>query len=169
MQKTAKKQSPVTIIVGAIALFAAALIIFLSIALPRIRENRIFYQRYDALITADYTLFLLSDPLYKTGEAIESRGVEVSLSAEQVFDLRTRLRAVRESGIKNGENLKEQGGAWDVRLQLRTTSGERAELYFAETEMYFYADGCAFTFQAKDAVAYEGLYHSLQTVLKANG
>ena len=168
MKKTAKKQSPAMIIAGAAILFAAALIILLAIFIPRGRENRIFHARYQMLQSAEYTTFLLSDPFYKTGDVIATRGVEVALSPDEVVDIRTRLAAVRVGGIKNGENLTGTDGAWDVRLQVRLENGTRAELYFTETLMYFYADGTAFTFLAKDESAYEGLYHALQNILKAN-
>lgn len=168
MEKTDKKQSPAIIITGLSVLLAAVLIILLAICIPRARENRIFHARYEMLLDAAYTHFLLSDPLYKTGDVIASRGVEVALSADEVTAIRTHLAAVRTGGIKNGENLRETAGAWDARLQVRLENGTRAELYFTESVMYFYADGCAFTFVARDAGAYEGLYHAMQNILKAN-
>ena len=167
MKKTAKKQSPAMVIAGVAILFVTVVIILLSVFIPRIRENRIFHERYRILETGEYTHFLLTDPLYKTSGAIVTRGVEVALTAEQVADVRASLTTVRAGGLKNSENVPSDG-AWDVRLQIRTETGERAELYLTETELYFYADGTAFTFTAKDKVAYESLYHTLQSILKAN-
>lgn len=168
MKKTTRRQSPAMIVTGALVLCVAALIILLAIFIPRARENRVFRTRYQLLERAEYTRFLLSDPLYKTGEVIASRGVEVALSDDEVAAIRAVLTALRESGIRNGENLKGVDGAFDVRLQIRTADGTRAELYFTESQMYFYADGTVFTFRPKDSGAYEGLYHTMQNILKAN-
>ncbi|MBQ3064529.1 MAG: hypothetical protein IJC99_07020 [Clostridia bacterium] len=167
MRKADKKQSYATVIAGGIILLAALLIILLSIFLPRIRENRIFKERYAMLESAEYERLLLTDPLFEGSGPITSRGVEVNLSTDEVQTLREALAAVRAGGIGNGENLAGSEGAWDTRLQIRTRAGERAELYFTEELMYFYADGSTFTFLPRDTVAYEALYHYLQTLLKA--
>ncbi len=168
MKKTVKKQSPAILIAGVSILLAAAAIILLAVFIPRARENRIFHARYQMLQSGTYTHFLLSDPLYKTEGAIASRGVEIALSDAQVTQVREHLAAVRAGGIRNGENVTGTDGAWDVRLQVRLEGGTRAELYFTEGEMYFYAGGMAYTFTARDSGAYEALYHTLQNLLKTN-
>ena len=168
MEKAAKTHHFGTVLAGAIILLLTALIILGAIFLPRMRENRLFSARYQMLQSAEYTVFLLSDPLYETGGAVATRGAEVVLSDEEVLAIRASLTALRESGFQNGENAVDADGAWDLRLQIRTSAGERAELYFTEAEIYFCAGGKAYPFQPADTARYEELYRLLRDILKAN-
>ena len=102
MEKAAKTHRFGTVLAGAIVLLLTALIILGAIFVPRMRENRLFSARYQMLQSAEYTVFLLSDPLYETGGAVATRGAEVVLSAEEVLAIRASLATLREGGFQNG-------------------------------------------------------------------
>lgn len=166
MQKGAKTPSYGITVAGIVILTLALVIIFLSIFLPIVRENRIFKERLSLLLYAEYERVLLSDPLLEVEGTVNDRGVETMLLDGEVALLREKLEAVAEAGFSNGENLSKIEGAWDMKLQLRTARGERAILYFAADQLYFYADGTAFCFVPEDMVGYHALYTYLEGLLK---
>ena len=104
MQKTAKTKKNAPLLAGIIILFVALAIIFITIAVPHIRENAIFEERIDILLHAEYERVVLSDPLYKSAAAPLDRGVEVLLSAAQVESARVLLDTVVAGGFHNVEN-----------------------------------------------------------------
>ncbi len=165
MQKTKKTKPYGVTVAGVVILALAVSIIFLAIFLPRVRENRILKERLSLLLYAEYERVLLSDPLMETGGSVLDRGAQTMLLEEEVIALRERLAAVAEAGFHNGDNIAKLAGAWDMKLQLRTAAGEYAALYFTETALYFYADGTAFCFTAKDVAAYNALFAFLQSTL----
>ncbi|MBQ9802802.1 MAG: hypothetical protein IJW51_07015 [Clostridia bacterium] len=166
-KKTSQKGYGVTL-AGIVVLALAVIIIFLTIFVPYTRENRMFYDRVEQLRFGGYEEALLIDPLFKTDDPLASRGKEVLLRAQDVTALREKLAVVVRAGFHNTENRKMLSGAWDLKWQLRAADGTRAELYFTENEIYFYADGTAFCFTPKDAVVYDTLYTLMQQLL-SNG
>ena len=107
---------------------------------------------------------MLSDPLYKDASAPLDRGVEVMLTAAQTDAMRALLQTVAQGGFHNVENKSLVGGAWDMKCQLRKPDGARADLYLTDAALYFYADGTAFCFEAKDLNAYNALYVYLRSL-----
>lgn len=165
MQKVrGTKQYGVTV-AGIVILTLAVIIIFLVIFVPQVHENRILQERISLLLYAEYERVLLSDPLLETEGTVLDRGAQVMLLEAEVDVMREKLAAVAEAGFHNSENVAKIEGAWDMKLQLRTTAGEYADLYFTETALYFYADGTAFCFEAKDVTAYNALFAFLQSTL----
>ena len=164
MQKTAKGKQHGTLLAGVAILLVALGIIFVTIAVPRARENTILEERLDVLLHAEYERVVLSDPLYKDASAPLDRGVEVMLTAAQTDAMRALLQTVAQGGFHNVENKSLVGGAWDMKCQLRKPDGARADLYFTDAALYFYADGTAFCFEAKDLNAYNALYVYLRSL-----
>lgn len=158
MQKTVKTRQGGTLVAGIVILCVALGIIFVTIAVPHVRENHIFEQRLHTLLHSDCERVVISDPLYKNAATPLERGAEVMLSEAQIKELRVLLQGVADGGFRNVENESGVGGAWDMKCQLRAPDGTRTDLYFTESDVYFYADGTAFCFEAKDLGAYDALY-----------
>ncbi len=165
MQNTAKTKSTGVVIAGVVIVALALLIIFLSVFLPRMRENKIFRERIGLFLTAAYERMLVSDPLLEDEGFVAERGVEVMLTSTEVEGLREKLRAVNAAGFVNAENTSMIEGAWDTKWQLRTAAGEYVALYFTERAIYFYADATAFYFEPKDLTAYDVFYTALREAL----
>ena len=165
MQKTAKTKKNTPLLAGIIILFVALGIIFITIAVPHMRENAIFEERLDILLHSEYERVVLSDPLDKSAATPLDRGVEVLLSEVQVESARVLLDTVVAGGFRNVENKNMAGGAWSMKCQLRAADGTRTDLYFTESEIYFYADGTAFCFEPKSLGAYDAFYAYLRAQL----
>ncbi|MBE6604931.1 MAG: hypothetical protein E7639_04415 [Ruminococcaceae bacterium] len=167
MQKTAKARQNGTLVAGIVILFVAVFIIFITIAVPHVRENRILEDKVHALLYSDYERVVVSDPLYKNAATPLDRGAEVLLSTAQVQQMRVLLQDVVQSGFRNVDNKSGAGGAWDMKCQLRAPDGTRTDLYFTEHEVYFYADGTAFCFAPKDLSAYDALFAYMSSLFLA--
>lgn len=165
MQKTLKNKNVGVTVAGIVILTLALIIIFFTIFVPRLRENKILRERVELFLTAEYERMLISDPLMESQGTIADRGVQVMLTGEEVRLLREKLAAVDKAGFTNGDNVAMIEGAWDTKWQIRTVEGEYESLYFTETALYFYADGTAFCFEPKDLTAYDVFYTCLREML----
>ena len=162
--KLKSKNAGVTV-AGIIILTLALIIIFFTIFMPQLREKKIFGERVELFLTAEYERMLLSDPLMESQGIVADRGVQVMLTGEEVRLLREKLAVVDEAGFTNAHNVAMIEGAWDTKWQIRTVAGEYESLYFTESEIYFYADGTAFCFEPKDLTAYDVFYTSMREIL----
>jgi len=167
MQKTLKSKNVGVTVAGIVILALALIIIFFTIFVPRLRENKILRERVELLLTAEYERMLLSDPLMESQGAIADRGVQIMLTGEEVRLLREKLVVVEEAGFTNADNIAMIEGAWDTKWQIRTVAGEYESLYFTESALYFYADGTAFCFEPKDLTAYDVFYTCMREMLLA--
>ncbi|MBQ3055854.1 MAG: hypothetical protein IJC95_00010 [Clostridia bacterium] len=165
MQKTLKSKNVGVTVAGIIILTLALIIIFFTIFMPQLREKKIFQERVELFLTAEYERMLLSDPLMESQGTIADRGVQVMLTGEEVSLLREKLAVVDEAGFTNKDNISMLEGAWDTKWQIRTVAGEYESLYFTESEIYFYADGTAFCFEPKDLTAYDVFYTCMREIL----
>ena len=165
MQNSGKSKSVGVAVAGVVIVALALLIVFVSIFVPRLRAGKIFRERLELFLSAEYERMLLSDPLLEGEGAPSERGVEVMLTQAQVELLREKLATVKMAGLVNTENIDMPGGAWDLRWQLRTTSGEVLALYFTEHAIYFFADATAFYFEPRDLTAYDAFYEALREML----
>lgn len=153
-------------VAGVLILALAVLIIFLTIFVPHLRENKILKERADILLYAEYERVMLFDPLREREGMLADRGVEVMLLSEQVAALRESFREVMAAGVRNKENVSKLEGAWDIKWQLRTPEDTVFDLYFTKDSMYFYAEGTAFCFEPKDMLAYDAFYALVQQILE---
>ena len=153
-------------VAGVLILALAVLIIFLTIFVPHLRENKILKERADILLYAEYERVMLFDPLREREGMLADRGVEVMLLSEQVAALRESFREVMAAGVRNKENVSKLEGAWDIKWQLRTLEDTVFDLYFTKDAMYFYAEGTAFYFEPKDMLAYDAFYALVQQILE---
>ena len=169
MQKSAVRRRGGTALAGSIILLVALCIIFVTIAVPHMRENNIFNRRVTCLLEAEYERLVLSDPLYQNAATPLERGAEVVLTPAQVERMRVLLADVVKEGFRNVENESRATGAWDMKCQLRDPDGTRTDLFFTASEVYFYADGTAFCFEPKDLGAYDAFYAYLRGLLSAQG
>lgn len=153
-------------VAGALILALAVLIVFLTIFVPHLRENKILKERADILLYAEYERVMLFDPLREREGTLAGRGVEVMLLSEQVTALRQSFGEVMAAGVRNKENASKLEGAWDIKWQLRTPEDTVCDLYFTKDAMYFYAQGTAFYFEPKDMLAYDAFYALVQQTLE---
>ena len=163
-QKAENKNIGVTV-AGIVILTLALIIIFFTVFMPRLRENKILRERVELFLTAEYERMLLSDPLMESQGTVADRGVQVMLTGEEVHLLREKLAVVDEAGFTNADNVAMIEGAWDTKWQIRSVAGEYESLYFTESAIYFYADGTAFCFEPKDLTAYDVFYTCMREML----
>ena len=163
-QKAENKNIGVTV-AGIVILTLALIIIFFTVFMPRLRENKILRERVELFLTAEYERMLLSDPLMESQGTVVDRGVQVMLTGEEVSLLREKLAVVDEAGFTNADNIAMIEGAWDTKWQIRSVAGEYESLYFTESAIYFYADGTAFCFEPKDLTAYDVFYTCMREML----
>lgn len=167
MQKTLKGKNVGVTVAGIVILTLALIIIFFTVFVPRLHENRILRERVELLLTAEYERMLISNPLMESQGTIADRGVQIMLTDEEVRLLREKLAVVEEAGFTNADNIAMIEGAWDTKWQIRTAAGEYESLYFTESGIYFYADGTAFCFEPKDLTAYDVFYACMREMLIA--
>ncbi len=153
-------------VAGVLILALAVLIIFLTILVPHLRENKILKQRADILLRAEYERVMLFDPLREREGALADRGAEVMLRSEQVAALRQSFSEVMAAGVRNKENASKLEGAWDIKWQARCVDGTICDLYFTKDMLYFYGEGTAFYFEPKDMLAYDAFFGLLQDMLE---
>ena len=163
-QKAENKNIGITV-AGIVILTLALIIIFFTVFMPRLRENKILRERVELFLTAEYERMLLSDPLMESQGTVADRGVQIMLTGEEVHLLREKLAVVDEAGFTNADNIAMIEGAWDTKWQIRSVAGEYESLYFTESSIYFYADGTAFCFEPKDLTAYDVFYTCMREML----
>ena len=168
MQKSnAKKGKNKTWLVGAVILLIALAIVLAVVLVPIIRENKEMRHTVDLLLHSEYRYITVSDPLFDTDVILPNKGAEVKLEETEVLAVRELLSAATERGLQNRQNETQTAGAWDLRLLLVTTTGERAALYLTETTCYYTAGNTAYHFAPKNTEAYQALRTHLIALLQA--
>ena len=162
-----KKEKRTVIWVGIVILLLAVMLILLSIFLPRARYKSRVTECLELMLSPDPTYVTLTDPLFDTGDLLGRNGKEVQLQGEQMQAVLSSLGTLRDAGFHYQGQEQKLTGAWDLRLLVRTASGESVQLRF-EADRFYYTEGdVAYFFTPKDAAAYRAFYERLIAILQA--
>ena len=161
-----KRTKGTVTLVGVAIILLAAVIILLSVFVPRLQQKKQMKELLRAATSPDIAVMALNDPLFDHGDLLGNKGKEVELTGEARGQMQAALGALLDAGFRAKGAEKSPFGTSDLSLYVRGASGDTVRLYFTAEEFYYQQGSAIARFAPKDAEAYGELYTLLQALIQ---
>lgn len=158
-----KKGNRRIVVIGCLLIALAVMLVLSLIFVPRIAQKSTMKKLLGESAAPDAKRVLLGDAVLENESPLGAGGAEVVLGDSELTAVRNGLNAILENGFGVVGESREL--RWDIFLRTTAKTGSAVQIYFAKEHFYYYKDGTAFLFAAKDAALYSDFYAELEAII----